>query len=82
MADLFVKENLALQTQKSINEFKSAQEYFTIFDSMVKPILMYGSKIWGTEYSETVERVQDKFCKDYLILLHGFRGVWQASPML
>ena len=29
---------------------------------------MYGSEIWGTEYSETIERVQVKFCKDYLRL--------------
>ena len=35
---------------------------------MVKPILVYGSKIWGTEYSETIGRVQVKFCKDYLRL--------------
>ena len=71
------KEKLALQAQKSINAFKSfrikfgrfpAQEYFRIFDSMVKPILVYGSEIWGTEYSETIERVQVKFCKDYLRL--------------
>ena len=61
------KEKLALQAQKSINAFKSfrimfgrfpAQEYFRIFDSMLKPILVYGSEIWGTEYSETIERVQ------------------------
>ena len=71
------KENLALQAQKSINAFKSfrikfgrfpAQEYFRIFDSMLKPILVYGSEIWGTEKSETIERVQIKFCKDYLRL--------------
>ena len=35
---------------------------------MVKPILVYGSKMWAKGYSETIESVQVKFCEDYLRL--------------
>ena len=34
---------------------------------MVKPILLYGSEIWGTSYKSDIENVQNKFCK-WLIL--------------
>ena len=33
---------------------------------MVKPILCYGSEVWGTEYSDIIESVHFNFCK-YLL---------------
>ena len=47
----------------------SAQnDIFKLFDSIVRPILCYGSEIWGYEYSQTIEKVQSKFCKRYACL--------------
>ena len=37
-----------------------------IFDTMVVPILCYGSEIWGFEYCENIEKVQRRFIKYYL----------------
>ena len=42
------------------------QEYFKLFDAMVKPILTYGAEIWGYEFSDIIEQVQTQFCKDFL----------------
>ena len=33
---------------------------------MVKPILLYGGDIWGYEYADEIEKVQIRFCKDFL----------------
>ena len=33
---------------------------------MVKPILCYGSEVWGTEYSDVMESVHFSFCKHFL----------------
>lgn len=33
---------------------------------MVKPILCYGSEIWGTEYSDIIESTQYTFCRYFL----------------
>ena len=41
-------------------------EIFKLFDSMVKPILCYGSEIWGYEYAGTIEKVHVDFCKYFL----------------
>ena len=35
---------------------------------MVKPVACYGAEIWGYTYSEEIERIQTKFCKQYLSL--------------
>ena len=34
-----------------------------LFDSLVLPILLYGSEIWGYENHENFENLQRKFCK-------------------
>ena len=34
-----------------------------LFDSLVLPILLYGSEIWGYENHENFEKLQRKFCK-------------------
>ena len=37
-----------------------------IFDTKVKPILLYGAEIWGTSHIEIIEKIQIKFCKMFL----------------
>ena len=44
----------------------STSNAFKIFDTVVVPAICYGSEVWGYEYSETIERVQLKFCR-YLL---------------
>ena len=41
-----------------------------LFDKMFTPILLYGSEIWGYEYSHVIEQVQLEYCKKIL----GVRG--------
>ena len=41
-----------------------------MFDKMIIPILLYGSKIWGYEYSHFTEQVQLEYCREVL----GVRG--------
>ena len=69
------KEKLAAQARKaiySINNYQrkfgyfSHNEYFKLFDAMVKPILTYGAEIWGFEYAEVIKQVQIQFYKPLL----------------
>ena len=71
------KEGLAVQARKAILTMSKLQhavgyfdfvEYFKLFDSMVKPIFIYGSEIWGYEMSDIIENVQIVLCKKYLKL--------------
>lgn len=71
------KKVLATKARKSIISLYKLQfnigyfdysELFKLFDTMVKPVLLYGSEIWGFEISETIENVHDQFCKRYLKL--------------
>ena len=41
----------------------SFSDAFKLFDSVVLPILYYGSEIWGFVYSQQIEQVQLQFCK-------------------
>lgn len=41
---------------------------FKIFDLKIKPVLLYGAEIWGTQDSENIEKVQMQFCKAYLTI--------------
>ena len=41
-----------------------------LFDKIITPILLYGSEIWGYEYSQVIEQVQLEYCKTIL----GVRG--------
>ena len=70
-------ENLAIQAERSIMSMLKMQhsvgyfefsELFKLFDTMIKPILLYGSEIWGFEVSDTIENVQNTFCKRFLKL--------------
>ena len=51
--------------QKPFGRFNIKQQ-FQLFDSMIKPILCYGSQIWGVKYSKDIESVQNTFCCKYL----------------
>ena len=46
---------------------------FKIFDIKIKPMVLYGSQIWGSGYHECIENVQIQFCKAYL-------GVGKTTP--
>ena len=68
----YAKHNLAAQARKSIISMLKLQssvgyfeypELFKLFDTMIKPILLYGSDIWGFEISDTIENVQDNIYK-------------------
>ena len=41
-------------------------EMFKLFDTMIKPILCYGSEVWGFEIAENIENVRINFCKTFL----------------
>lgn len=69
------KELTAMQAQKAVcSIFKFQKKFghfcpndaFKLFDSMVKPILCYGSELWGYKYCEEIEKVQSRFCKYYI----------------
>ena len=46
--------------QRNFGRFDS-KDLFKLFDTMVKPILCYGSEIWGFKYAENIEKIQVKF---------------------
>ena len=56
-----------LKLQSSVGYF-GYPELFKLFDTMIKPILLYGAEIWGFEISDTIENVQDNSCKRFLKL--------------
>lgn len=69
------RKTLAAQASKALGalyifSYKSGRLpiniMFNLFDKTVLPILLYGAEIWGTEYSECIERVQITFVKKIL----------------
>ena len=65
-------EKLACQAQRSIYALYNYQKPFghfnisqllNLFDSMVKPVLTYGSQIWGYKYTPEKETVELSFSK-------------------
>ena len=66
---------LSIQAKKSIwsiNQYQKSfgyfpiNEYFKLFDTLVKPVLCYASQVWGYCYVNTIETVHYDFCKRYL----------------
>ena len=53
------------QYQRKFGNF-SPNDIFKLFDSIVRPILCYGSEIWGYEYSKQIEKIHILFCKRYI----------------
>jgi hypothetical protein len=65
-------KTLAAQANKALFAIKrlykkcnglSINVCFKLFDSMILPILCYGSEIWGYKKYDVIENVQLKFCK-------------------
>ena len=48
----------------------SLHESFKLFDTYVTPVLLYGSEIWGYDYSPQIEQVHYQFCK-FLLNVSG-----------
>lgn len=76
------QETLAGQASKAIFILKkrihkfgvlSPQLVFKMFDTMILPIMMYGSEIWGFHPCKQLDIVHNKFCKFYL-------GLGQSTP--
>ena len=40
-----------------------------LFDTLVKPVLLYGSEIWAHEGTEVLEKLHLRFCK-YILLVN------------
>ena len=53
------------QYQRNFGNF-TPNDLFKRFDSIVRPILCYGSEIWGHEYCTHIEKVHIRFCKRYI----------------
>ena len=47
-----------------------------LFDTMVLPIALYGSEIWGHVNFEMIERLHLQFCKIYLKSRSVHQHVW------
>lgn len=70
------RKKLVEQSQKSLfSIFKKIRNHsipvdvqLKLFDSLVEPILLYGSEVWGYENLEIIERVHLQFCKRILNL--------------
>ena len=67
--------NLSAQATKTLNFLRVYnyqygtfyyQDYFKVFDTMVKPILCYGAEFWGYTYRDIVEKVHIQTCKQFL----------------
>ena len=74
-----------LKLQKNVGYFEYT-ELFKLFDTMVTPILTYGSEIWGYKYAHIIENVHNQFCCRYLKLykntFHSFvRGECGRYPL-
>ena len=66
------KEELAAQTKRALftlynvqNKLGtfSATEALKLFDTMITQILIYGTEIWGYEFSPQIDKVRDRFFK-------------------
>ena len=51
-------------------------------DSIVKPILLYGSEIWGFGKNEVIKRIHLKFCKLLLHMKSSTTGLWRVGTIL
>ena len=47
-----------------------------LFDTFVKPILMYGSEIWAHEGTKFFEKPNLRFCKYILLVNRTTYGIW------
>ena len=61
--------------QLSFGQFRP-KEAFTLFDSMVRPILCYAAELWGYQHNKKVESVHLNFCKRYCSLPQNTANVF------
>ena len=59
------KASFCINYQRRFVYFKH-EELFRLFETMVKPILCFGSEIWGYECSNLIESVHNEFCRYFL----------------
>ena len=73
----YAKHNLASQARKSIILMLELQssvgyfgypEFFKLFDTIIKPILLYGQKYWGLKYLIKVKMFKIIFVKGFEII--------------
>ena len=63
------KQTLATQAQKALKRlqykcgFLPVNVAIGLFDKQILPILIYGSEIWGYEFSPSIENVQTSYLK-------------------
>ena len=43
-----------------------------LFDTLVKPVVLYGAEVWGCENCDIVNKVKLRFCK-YILHAHKSR---------
>ena len=41
-----------------------------LFDSMITPILLYGSEVWGCEKADLIDHFYLKYCRSLLDIKH------------
>ena len=61
----------------------SPKHILELFDKLIKPILDYGSEIWGFLNANVIERVHLRFCKNLLGVkglpkIISFMGNWEG----
>ena len=80
-------ETLSCKAQQILSKVRvmcNKYEYFTneilfkIFDTKIKPIILYGSEIWGVKRYTDVENVHIKFCK---IVLNVGKTTWNFAAI-
>ena len=69
-------DTLAKQAKKAMGTIFRYQKYFgyfnhieafELFNTVVKPILMYYSELWGHKTCDKIENVQVQLARDWLV---------------
>ena len=80
-------ETLSCKAQQILSKVRllcNRYEYFTnrvlfkIFDSKIKPIILYGCEVWGVKKYDYIENVHLKFCK---IVLNVGKTTWNFAAI-
>ena len=51
---------------------------FTIFDTKIKPVILYGAEIWGVRRYEDIDHVHIQFCK---LVLNVGKTTWNFAAI-
>ena len=63
---LQAQENSACQTRRAQHKHLPVNVIFELFDTLIKPILLYGSEMYGSSMSKDIEQVHVNFIKKIL----------------